>query len=74
MKRWLLFLVCATLVLAGCSVNEQFVSAVDKAWVTIGPEYRAYVEADEAIGDDTKATRLRTAEILTETIEVAKQQ
>jgi len=63
------FLVSA---IAGCSVNKQFVSAVDSAWSVIGPEYEGYVKADPALTESSKQTRLRTAKILTETIEEAK--
>lgn len=67
-------LVCVALCLcASCSLNSQFVSAVDGAWDVIGPEYTAYVAADPALDDDTKATRIRTAQLLTELIAEAQQ-
>lgn len=56
----------------GCSLNSQFVDAVDGAWSVIGPEYTAYVQADPALDADTKATRIRTAQLLTETIAEAQ--
>jgi hypothetical protein len=71
MKR--LLIACVLLfALSSCSLNSQFVDAVDGAWSVIGPEYTAYVQADPKLDDDTKTTRLRTAQLLTETIAEAQ--
>jgi len=59
--------------LGGCTVNRAFVNAVDASWSVIGPEYMAYIEADEDLDDLSKGIRVRTARLLTETIEEAKQ-
>lgn len=71
MRCWILAaaLLCA---ISGCSLNSQFVSAVDGAWSVIGPEYTAYVQADATLDDATKTTRIRTAQLLTETIAEAQ--
>lgn len=59
--------------LAGCAgPDPAFVTAIDKAWSVIGPRYTAYVQADPALDAGQKATVLRTAELLTLTIEEAK--
>jgi len=58
--------------LTGCSINQQFVEAVDASWTVIGPEYLEYVQEDEDLDDQTKANRRRTATILTDTINEAK--
>ena len=69
--KWLLFgigLLLFAIGVTGCSVNAQFVDAVDSAWTVVQPEYVQYVNADAALSDADKATRIRTAEILTATI------
>jgi hypothetical protein len=73
--KWLLFsigLLLFALCLTGCSVNAQFVDAVDEAWTLIHPEYVAYVNADATLDGTDKRARLRTAQILTATINEAK--
>lgn len=72
--KWLLYAACIWTVAlcCGCSLNAQFVDAVDRTWATIGPEYQAYVDADATLDDNTKETRKRTAETLTLLIEEAK--
>lgn len=72
MVNRLLIVAACLLLAAGCSLNSQFVSAVDGAWDAIGPEYTAYVQADPALDADTKTTRLRTAQLLTELLEEAQ--
>lgn len=56
----------------GCSLNSQFVDAVDEAWEVIGPRYVDYVNADTTLDEQSRQTRIRTALILTETIAEAK--
>jgi len=62
-------LLCA----AGCSLNQEFVGAVDQSWGVIGPRYEAYIDADPALSEEVKALRKLTAQSLTELIEEAKQ-
>jgi hypothetical protein len=71
MKALTLF---AVLVLVGgCALPDRaFVEAVDKSWQAIGPEYRAYIEADRDLDEATKAERLGTATGLSTLIERAK--
>ena len=74
--KWLLFgigLLLFAIGVTGCSVNAQFVDAVDSAWTVIHPEYVEYVNADTALSGADKTTRIRTAEILTATIMEAKE-
>jgi hypothetical protein len=66
---------CAVLLLGlvGCtSPDPAFVTAVDKAWSAVGPRYTAYVKADATLQEGERETILRTAELLTLTIEEAK--
>ena len=73
--KWLLFslgLLLLAIGLTGCTVNAQFVDAVDEAWTVIEPRYVKYVQADEALDEASKATRIRTATILSATITEAK--
>jgi len=64
----LVWLTCAS----GCSVDAQFVDAVDASWQVIGPRYCEYVRADQTLDEDSKTTRLRTAQLLSETIAEAQ--
>ena len=71
MRKMFLWLM---LVLAcGCSLNRQFVAAVDETWQVIGPRYCEYVKSDASLTDDDKGTRLRTAQMLSEVIVEARQ-
>lgn len=58
--------------MSGCTVQKSFVTAVDASWSVIGPEYIGYVEADTALDARSRDIRIRTATLLTETIEEAK--
>lgn len=60
------------LVVVGCSLNQQFVDAVDEAWQVIGPRYVEYVQEDPRLDDQNEATRIRTAVMLSELIEEAQ--
>jgi hypothetical protein len=71
MRRFVALLLLLAL-LAGCSLNKQFVNAVDINWSVIGPRYVNYVEGDPNLPDDIRVTWLRTAEVFTELIEEAK--
>jgi hypothetical protein len=73
--KWLLFsglLFAIALCCGGCTLNKQFVDAMDTAWQEIGPEYTTYVNADINLDKDQKRNRIRTAQMLTEVIAVAK--
>lgn len=73
--KWVLFclgLLLFCLGVTGCSVNAQFVDAVDDAWTVIEPRYVDYVQTDTTLDEESKATRIRTAEILSATILEAK--
>ena len=65
--------VCAIVLLtiAGCSLNRTFVEQVNRNWELIGPEYTAYIAADESLSEESKAIRMRTAETFTALIEEA---
>lgn len=61
------------LALTGCTLPDRaFVEAVDKSWQAVGPEYRAYLEADGTLDDATRAQRLGTATGFSMLIERAK--
>jgi hypothetical protein len=62
----------ALLFVGCCPLNDTFVKSVDSAWDAIGPEYVQYVEADATLDDNTKTLRKRTAQMLTEVIDEAK--
>ena len=66
-------LVVVVLLLSSCSVNQQFVRAVDDSWSNISPLYEAYVEADDNITHGEKDTRLLEAQTLTAMIAQAKE-
>ena len=69
MRKYLL----AAVLLTGCTLPDRaFVEAVDRSWVAIGPEYRAYLEADSTLDDATRAERLGTATGFSMLIERAK--
>jgi hypothetical protein len=52
----------------GCS-NGPTIAGAKAGWAVIGPEYRAYIQADPALDADGKATKLRTADILTKLLD-----
>ena len=56
-------IVIVALVLAAvsCRVTPAFLDGIEAGWEVIGPEYKAYLEADPTISDETKAIRLDTA-------------
>ena len=60
--RRLVLLVVAIGLLSGCSLNKQFVRSVDDYTKVILPEYRAYVQSDSSLGEDTKRIRSQTAD------------
>lgn len=72
MKKYAIAILTALSLSACRAPDAAFVRAVDTNWNLIGPEYRAYVEADTGISAETKVTRKRTAELLTSLIQQAK--
>ena len=57
------------LTLSSCVAPEAAVlPSVGAAWGVIGPEYRAYLEADPSLSPESKVTRKRTAELLSQAI------
>ena len=51
--------------LAGCLCPERAgIIGLEAGWKVIGPEYRQYVESDPKLQPDSKADRLKTAEIM----------
>ena len=69
-----ILLICTVaLFVAGCSsLDQEFVTAVDRTWETIGPEYRDYVAQDQALSPDTRLLRLRTADTFDVLLKEAK--
>ncbi len=58
---------------SGCLCPERTgMIGVEAAWKVIAPEYRAYLTADPQLSPDSKADRLKTAEILDRLLEEAK--
>ena len=70
-----LLLLCVLLLfIGGCwgTLNEQFVKAVDSNWNVMGPDYTAYVQADEALPEKSKERRLKAIAEFTLLIKEAK--
>ena len=70
-------IVCIVLILvaffyAGCSCNKELVAGVDDYATTILPDYRAYVNGDDSISEDSKRIRLQTADMFRALIDDAK--
>ena len=70
--RYFAVLVC--LLAVGCGVNRAFVEAVSANWAAIGPEYVAYVEADQSLSDGERRSRLLTAELMNALIDEAQKE
>jgi len=60
--RKLLVSVAVLGLVAGCSLNVQFVRSVDEYTKVILPEYRTYVQKDTTLDEDTKRIRSQTAD------------
>lgn len=56
------------LTLQGCSLNKQFVQAIDQYATTCIPEYKEYVMGDSTLSDDSKRIRLQSADKFLETV------
>ena len=61
-------------VLGGCSLDQDFVLAIDGYTKEILPEYRAYVERDPELSEDTKRIRLQSAERFQRLVDEAKEE
>lgn len=73
----LALLLVVALVLPSCGtnpINQTWLKGVEQGVEAIAPEYLDYVEADPNLGEDEKANRRRTVELLRKSIETAKQQ
>lgn len=66
-----LFLVL-TPFLASCPAPQTYVVADEAIYNAIAPDYRAYVETDNALTDETKKTKLRTLKAWRRMIDNAK--
>ena len=60
----------------GCSVHEQFVTAMDEGLNRSGllDEYDAYVDADPKLKPETKKIRKETSALLRKLVQDAKKQ
>lgn len=72
--KLLVFALIALLAVTGCwgTLNGQFVKAVDSNWKVMGPNYRTYVENNEALTDASKNRRLAAIDEFTELVKEAK--
>jgi hypothetical protein len=69
MKRFILAL--SATVISSCAC-PSFVKGVNAGLSQIGPEYKAYVQADPNLDEDSKKIRLRTLVELMHLLEEAK--
>lgn len=72
MKKILILLVVVSV--SGCSLNRQFVKAVNGFTTTILPEYKEYIKKDSSLDEDTKRIRTQSADKLQEIINSAKEE
>jgi len=70
--RKLLVSIAALGLIAGCSLQMQFVKSVDEYTRVILPEYRTYVQKDTTLDEDTKRIRAQTADRFQMLIDDAK--
>lgn len=63
---------CGLLVLLASCASDAYVMADRATFDAVAPEYRAYVQADPALDEATKANRLRTIETWQERLEAAE--
>ena len=74
MRRGLLVLALVGLVVCGgCTVNQQFVTAVDGYTTVILPEYKKYIDDDPNLSEDTKRIRKQSADKFQELVDEAKE-
>jgi len=73
MRKCIITLILLTSILAGgCSVNQEFIKAVDGYTKVILPEYKNYITNDPYLNERTKRIRMQTAEKFQELIDEAK--
>ena len=70
--RKCIFMILLVFVVAGCSVNKEFVKGVDGYAKVILPEYKDYISNDTNLNEDTKRIRLQTADKFQELVNEAK--
>lgn len=70
--RKCIFMILLVFVIGGCSVNKEFVKAVDGYTKVILPEYKAYISHDTNLNEDTKRIRVQTADKFQELVNEAK--
>ena len=70
--RKCIFMILLVFLVGGCSVNKEFVKAVDGYTKVILPEYKDYISNDTSLNEDTKRIRLQTAEKFQELVNEAK--
>jgi len=70
--RKCIFMILLIFVVGGCSVNKEFVKAVDGYTKVILPEYKDYISNDTNLNEDTKRIRLQTADKFQELVNEAK--
>lgn len=58
----IILLVFASTLVGGCSVNQEFVKAVDGYTKVILPEYKDYITNDPELSKNTKRIRMQTAD------------
>ena len=70
--RKCIFMILLIFVVGGCSVNKEFVKAVDGYTKVILPEYKDYISNDTNLNENTKRIRLQTADKFQELVNEAK--
>jgi hypothetical protein len=69
-----IILVFASVLVVGCSVNQEFVKAVDGYTKVILPEYKDYITNDPDLSEDTMRIRIQTADKFQELVDEAKEE
>jgi hypothetical protein len=69
MKRSLIVPLLAALAWGCQEVDRTTIYAARDTWRVVAPEYKNYVSGDAKLDEATKATRIRTAEMLTKLLE-----
>lgn len=65
MKRLLIPIFIVVVFLAGCTPNQVFVKAVRQHTSVILPEYKAYIQNDDTLSEQSKTIRMESADELT---------
>lgn len=68
MRKLLVPVILLSISLQGCSLNKQFVQAINHYATTCIPEYKLYVMSDSTLSEDSKRIRLQSAEKFLETV------